>query len=249
MDIKLNPKYEYLRGFIEKIPIIFEAKGEIIYNKRNLIKSLNTPDGLSINIKRYHIPNGINEYVYSWGIRKPKGLRAFVYPEILLSQGVQTPESIAYIEERHFGLLGYSYFISLQCPYEHTMHEIGNAPEGTYEELAAALAKYTAFMHEKHIMHRDYSPGNILWEYKDNRYHFSIVDINRMYFGEVNLEKGCANFKRLWGPKRFFIILVREYAKARGFNPDKAEAIALLYRTKFWEYYGRKHPINFNLEL
>ena len=43
--IKINPKYEYLRAFIESIPDIFEKEGREIYNKRNLIKVLTAPDG------------------------------------------------------------------------------------------------------------------------------------------------------------------------------------------------------------
>ena len=48
--IKINPKYEYLRAFIESIPDIFEKEGREIYNKRNLIKVLTAPDGTQVNV-------------------------------------------------------------------------------------------------------------------------------------------------------------------------------------------------------
>lgn len=64
--IKINPKYEYLRSFIESIPDVFEEKGREIYKSRNTIKVMNTPEGLSINVKRYHIPHGLNQMIYSW---------------------------------------------------------------------------------------------------------------------------------------------------------------------------------------
>ena len=41
--IKINPKYEYLRSFIESIPDVFEEKGREIYKSRNTIKVMNTP--------------------------------------------------------------------------------------------------------------------------------------------------------------------------------------------------------------
>ncbi len=42
--IKINPKYEYLRSFIESIPDVFEEKGREIYKSRNTIKVMNTPE-------------------------------------------------------------------------------------------------------------------------------------------------------------------------------------------------------------
>ena len=90
--IKINPKYEYLRDFIESIPDVFEQEGRVIYTGRNLIKVLTAPDGTQINIKRFHEPHGPNKLIYSWNIRKPKGQRAFEYPMILKRKGINTPE-------------------------------------------------------------------------------------------------------------------------------------------------------------
>ena len=248
--IIVNPKYERLRPFLEQIPITFNDMGSIVYEDRNLIKKIFTPDGTLINVKRYHEPNGINKYVYSLGIRKPKGMRAFSYPQILLKKGIETPEPIAYIEERIYGLLGYSYFISIQCPYEHSMFDVGNAPIGTYEELAIAFARFTANMHEKEVMHMDYSPGNILYQRQsDGAYNFSLVDINRMYFGPVCCKQGLLNFKRLWGPKRFFVMMIEAYSQARGYDINTSVAFSLDARKRFWRRYCKKHGVYFKLEL
>lgn len=248
IKIFINGKFDYMIEYIKSIHQIFEKEGTTIYDSRNLIKVFKEPKGLLINVKRYHVPSSINRYVYSFGIRKPKGLRAYRYPAKLLNNGIETPEPIAYIEERQHGILGYSYFVSVQCSYTHTMYEVADAKEGSYERLASALAKYVAHMHDKGMMHLDFSPGNILWEEINDDYYFSVVDINRMYFGKVNMKKGCNNLKRLWGPKKFFIMLVQEYAKYRGFDVDEAVNIALKKRAKFWKHYSRKHPIKFNYE-
>ena len=77
MTIALNPEYEALRPFLLTIPRVFNSVGKTIYQGRNTIKVITTPDGLRLNVKRYHVPKGPNRLVYSWGIRKPKGLRAF----------------------------------------------------------------------------------------------------------------------------------------------------------------------------
>ena len=79
-----------------------------------------------------------------------------------------------------------------------------------------AFAEFTARLHEAGILHLDYSPGNILYDKIGEEYHFSLVDINRMHFGEVDIKKGCANFARLWGQTPFFILLGKEYAVREG---------------------------------
>ncbi|HBN47057.1 MAG TPA: aminoglycoside phosphotransferase [Prevotella sp.] len=248
--LRINPKYEALRAFVERIPSLFDHEGREIYRDRNVIKVMTAPDGTALNVKRYCVPKGPNRLVYSLGIRKPKGLRAFLYPQRLLPVGIDTPEPVAYIEERHTGLLGLSFFVSLQCDYEHTLKDVGNAEEGSYEALAKALGQFTASMHDRHVMHRDYSPGNVLYHVDtEGHYHFSLVDINRMHFGPVGERQGCLNFIRLWGPKRFFELLVRAYAEARGLDADACVAFALEKRRRFWIRYGKKHRILFKLEL
>lgn len=246
----VNPEFESMREYVDSIPRIFETEGETIYLKRNHIKVMTAPDGTKVNVKRYRVPNGVNRYVYSLGIRKPKGLRAYLYPRRMLDRGIETPEPIAYIEERSNGLLGYCYFISVQSTYAHTMYELGDAKDGEYEDMARAFGKFTARMHDRQVLHLDYSPGNILFDREpDGTYRFSLVDTNRMYFGPVDMKRGVSAFRRLWGPKRFFVMAVREYAETRGFDTDPAEAYALRVRSDFWKRYRRKHKVEFDLEL
>ncbi|MBO7418512.1 MAG: aminoglycoside phosphotransferase [Bacteroidaceae bacterium] len=248
-NLLVNPKYEALRSYLESIPERMLYEGTTLYQKRNLIKELVTPDGLHINVKRYHKPFIINAIVYSTGIRKPKGQRAYEYPLILANKGINTPEPIAYIEERKMGLLQFSYFISIQAQGYKTLYEVGNAKEGTYEALAGALGVFTAEMHKKEVLHKDYSPGNILYKVEHDNYLFTIVDINRMQFGPVDQRTGCQNFARLWGPKRFIILMVEAYARHRGFNVETCVEVALEERRRFWRNYQKKHSVGFDLEL
>ncbi len=248
--IKINPKYEFLREYIENIPNVFEQEGETVYHKRNLIKVFTTPEGLKLNVKRYHRPHGPNLLVYSWNIRKPKAERAFEYPQILLQRGIETPEAVALIEDRGLlHLLGYSYFISLQCDYKHTLYEMGNAKPDTYEELAKALANYTVDMHSKGVLHKDYTPGNVLWDKDEQGYHFCIVDINRMSFGTVSVKDGLMSLRKFWGPKRFIEILAGAYGRLRGIDEQHAINFVMKERAKFWTRYQKKHQVEFKLEL
>lgn len=245
--VMINSKYEYLREFIESLPDRFEKEGEEIYTGRNLIKVMNV-DGLEVNVKRYGVPAWLNRIIYSF-FRKPKGERAFQYPQVLLEKGFETPVPIAYVEEKRQGLINYSYFISIQSPYRRSFYEFGDADIDTCRDVVIAFALYTAALHEAGIMHKDYSPGNILFDELDGNWHFSLVDINRMYFGKVSIEKGCANFARLWGQKPFFELLAKEYAVARGSDAETCLKWMMSYRRKFWIRFSKKHKVKYRLEL
>jgi len=245
----INRKYDHLREWLERLPEDFERLGEVIYDRRNQLRVIKAPDGTLVNAKRYGIPHAVNRLAYSLGIRQPKGLRAYTYPTRLLERGIETPEPIAYIEQRHCGLLGVSYFVSVQSPLQHMMYEWGDAPEGSYEEMAMALGRFTARMHDREVLHLDYSPGNILWDRDDEGYHFAVVDINRMRFGKVDIKDGCAALRRLWGPKRFIELIARSYAQARGLDEEQAVHLTMQARAAFWTRYSRRHPVKFRLEL
>lgn len=249
--ITLSSEYGQWREFLLAVPARMDTDGAWIYGgKRNLIKSFEAPDGTVLVVKRYHRPRGVNALVYSLGIRRPKGERAFRYASVLHSHGVDTPEPVAYMEHRNAGLLLDSYLVTMRCDYAHRLYELGNATADVYEPMAMALAAFTAHMHDEGILHLDYSPGNILWEKgADGRYHFSVVDINRMRFGSVGMADGCKSFARLWGPKAFITMLASEYARLRGFDPDEAVEITLRARRKFWIRYQRKREVEFKLEL
>lgn len=250
LNITLSPRYEHLRAFIASLPSAIVDSGETVHNGRNLIKTFTAPDGTRLNVKRYHRPSLINAIVYSTGIRQPKGRRAYDYPPLLLAKGIETPEAVAYIEERHGGLLGFSYFVSVQCTYPNRFYEIPDDPAELYIPLAEAFARFTARMHEARMLHRDYSPGNILWQRSDDgTFHFSIVDINRMFFGEVSLRRGCANFARLWGPKPFFEHIARVYAQERHFDTTECLNVIMAERRRFWTKYARHHKVSYKLDL
>ena len=253
--LTVNPRYEHLRAFIEQIPATMESEGRYIYGgRRNLIVSMEAPDGTQLNVKRFCQPRLPNRLIYSTGIRQPKGQRAFTYPAQLLAKGIETPEAVAYIEERNaLHLLRQCYFVSIQCPYSHLLYEMGDAQPRVYEPMAQALARFAAHMHEQEVLHRDFSPGNILWEYgqQDDKtsFRFSIVDINRMEFGLVDIVKGCANFARLWGQPEWFVQLASDYAAARGADPQECIRLVLEARAKFWKPRARHFNLPYTLRF
>lgn len=245
--IRINPKYEGLREWLKTMPERFESEGREIYNLRNVIKVMDAPGGLMLNVKRYHKPRFPNSLVYSLGLRKAKGRRAFEYPELLQAAGIDTPEPVAYIEQRSGGILGFSFFVSIQCDYGHTMYEVANGRTSDYAPLMEALGQYTARLHDANILHLDYTPGNILWKQDSHGlYHFCLVDINRMHFGEVGILKGCDNIKKMWGSRELISIMVRSYACARGFDENTCEEVVMRQRRNFWRHYKDRDKLPFD---
>ena len=121
MKIVLNPEYKFLQQFVQDLPTRFASEGKVIQDKRNTIKVFEYKE-LEINVKRYRVPIFINRIAYTF-FRKSKACRAYNNAFEVIKRGFETPESIAYIEEFKGGLLHYSYYISLQCPYRREIRE------------------------------------------------------------------------------------------------------------------------------
>lgn len=244
----IHPNYQKLEHFISFLPENFLNQGEYIHDGRNKIKMFDV-DGLKINVKRYRIPLIFNRLIYVY-LRQPKAVRAYDYALKLLEAGVNTPAPIAYILERKNGLLGFSYFLSVQVPYSRRFYEFGNSPmDEEHRMILEAFGHYTATLHNKEIYHQDYSPGNILFDVIDGKPEFCLVDINRMEFGPVSMKKGCLNFARLWGPLQMFRIIAKAYAQTRGFNEEETCREILQAREQYWRKISRKRKPEFPLEF
>ena len=244
MKLIVNPAYKCYESFVNQVPHIFSSEGKTIYKSRNEIKVF-TIDGIEINVKRYKVPIFINRLIYTF-LREPKAVRAYEYAVRLKEKGFETPEPIAYILFKKNGLLEDSYFISIQSSYQ-TLYKVGQTPAVENEDVYRALGAYVAELHEAGIYHADFSPGNVLYTYTNEGIRFSLIDINRMRFGEVPLKKGCANFARLWGQEAAFHMMAASYAKVRRFDPAVCLRWVLYYRDRFWKKYARKHEIEFEL--
>ena len=233
----IHPTYEHLRAWIEALPDTFEKQGEVIYDARNQIRLIVAPDGTETCVKRFHAPRGLNSWVYiHW--RTPKAVRAYENAVRLQAAGVGTPEPIAYILITEKGLLRESYLVCRKSVLTRNFYEFRHHPLAGDEDIICAFARFTAAMHEQGILHKDYSPGNILFDRRrDGTVAFEIVDINRMVFDKpVGLDTACRNFCRLWGKEDFFILLAKEYAKARGFDEEQSIRLTIKYWKRFWRF-------------
>ena len=240
----INPQYEHLRSWLETLPHTFPQTGKVIYDARNQIRCFEE-GGLILCVKRFHQPHFLNRLIYSY-FKRSKARRSYENGMYLLQHGIGTPEPIAYIEEKKCGLMGYSYLVTLQSRLTRLNREftLNYTPE--LDATIRPLARFTARMHEAGILHYDYSPGNILWDYVDGECQFEVIDINRMRIGHpVTLKEGAKSLRRICATTSFFVTFADEYAKARKLDSKECERWILYYRNRFWGN-GKKAQYNYD---
>ena len=243
MKIVENPKQKQFSDFIRSIHSTFDKEGSIIYKQRNEIRVFNV-NGVFINVKRFRTPIFFNRIIYTF-FRLSKAQRSFQYAIKLEEKGIDTPAPIAYVITKRSGLIHYSYYISKQVDYEHTMYEFGKGGIAGREHILNRFAEFTADIHDAGVFHQDYSPGNILFKEDDEGVKFCLVDINRMRFGKVSVPQGCSNFARLWGQEPLFRLIASRYAEKRHANEEQCIEQILWARNKFWKKFTSKRQLPF----
>ena len=212
--------------FLKKLPENFDNIGETIYAARNQIKVV-VLNGHKINIKKYCIPPIINRIFYSIGLRTPKCVSAFINAEKILNAGFETPRPYAYILEKRNGLIYYSYFISDQFDDFKQLR----ACKGI--SLIKEFAVYTAKLHEKGLSSRDYTPGNILCNKENGKWHFILIDVNRFSFKgkPLNISQAPYNLYTSYITRSRLKYLARCYGEYRGMDTDYLINKTLFLRT------------------
>ena len=235
IDSPFAPYQSAIRNLIRD----FDRSGREIYRGRNTIKVFDMPP-FAVNIKRYKRPFFLNRIIYTL-FRKPKAQRAFLHSKHLIRLGFETPTPIAFLIMKQNLFIRDSFYISLHVNHSRNMYEFGRGPIEGRESLLRSFAAFTASLHEAGAFHRDYSPGNILFEEHNDLISFCLVDTNRMSFGPVSLRKGCSAFASLWGSDQMFYILADEYARCRQADANRCRQMISASRKTFWKRYSAKH--------
>lgn len=240
--IVVNPKYKNLSGFIEEIPYKFESEGESVYKARNELKVFNY-GGYALNVKSFGVPNIVNKIIYG-SFRKSKARRSYLYARRLQGAGFGTPDPIGHIEISKGPFFSNSYYISLHEKNYRTIRDVyWDYDTIINEQLESEYISLIARMHDSDIYHVDNSPGNTLYKFNEEKqsYDFMFVDLNRMQFGPVDIQKGCGSFKRLIMTDRQIEKIAKEYAKERGFDPKQCYLLIRESYETFWERYKKRH--------
>ncbi len=239
--IVINPLYSKLKDFIENIHENFDNSGVSIYKGRNEIKTFEIDD-LKLNVKSFKIPHFINKLAYAY-LRGSKAKHSYEYALKIRACGAETPEPVACVEVLKRGLFDRSYYVSIHHQYDFTIRDLIGFDFPDKENILRQFAKFTyEKMHKNGIHHLDYSRGNVLISKRENQqYGFSVVDINRMRFENMNYLSGLKNFAQLWASDDELEIIAREYAKIN--NRDENEATRLLVE------FDKKHKAKIEKKL
>lgn len=227
---KIHPEYSAEKEFLSSIPLLFEkGEGRVIYKGRNELREF-IHNGKEYIVKSYHRPNFINRFVY--GIFRPsKAKRSYENALKLLEIGVGTPFPVAYMNIRSALLFDKSYFICLKSRCSHVYSQLFEQKFEDEDEILREIGRVTAILHNNGMAHLDYGRGNILFENIGGKIHIELVDLNRMYFGPLDIIKGCKNLERLPATPRMHEMLAGEYAKGRNLNPDKCLELIKKFRS------------------
>lgn len=235
MRITVHLKYKNQEeNILQLVKTFFEEGDLIVKGSRNIIKS-NFLGSIKVNIKFFQKPGFIKSIIYSF-FRDTKAKRSFDYANYLLKHNINTPFPIAFVEERSvFGFLANSFYFCDQIDYDFTMRELIHDP--LFPERNIIIEQFTEFtfkMHEAKINFLDHSPGNTLILNKGNGiYDFFLIDLNRMKFEELSLEKRMDNFKKMWLSKQMIKVVAQKYASLSNQSEEKIHAILLEKSTQF----------------
>ena len=225
----IHNNFKDIEEFIASVPSLFEkGEGEVIYKGRNELRCFSY-GGKEFIVKSFRRPHFINRLVYGF-IRPSKASRAYQNAIKLMELGVGTPVPVAYIDIRSNLLFDKSYLITLKSECSHVYVELFQKDFKEEEQVLREIGRVTAIMHNKGYVHKDYGCGNILFENTPEGVKIEMVDLNRMYFGKVDIKMGCKNFERLPCTPQMHKWIAQEYAKGRNFNPDECLKYIVHYR-------------------
>lgn len=256
MRIIINPRYDFCKDFIFDIcnPSKFFNNGKVLQTGRNTIKLFEI-DGVRLVVKSYEHLTLFNRLVYGT-LRKSKAERAYLHAVRLQKLGIGTPEEIAFVEIRRYGLLRSCYFVSLYSDYQSLSSTmIDCMPNDERYAFLDALAKFLFKIHWAGVLHKDLNMGNILYSDKCNTiegFDFQVVDTNRMvFYSLLSMHQRIQNLRRLSCSIPSFLYILKRYATMAGIDPESMQLNGVFARLIFGYRQSRKrmikailHPLN-----
>ena len=213
MKIVVNPKYNYLKEFISKIPHEPPAPEEVYQDKRNYVYKA-TVDGTPLVIKKFKRPTLANCVIYTW-FRMSKEERSYKYAFRLKEMGFDTAEPVAYIIQKKYGFVHTCYYITEFLPY-HLLSDYGNYDLQTLMDITNDFAEYTCNLHKSGIVHYDYNLGNVMFHKEDGKYKFALIDIDRIVFGQKLKSKRIDGLRGLGFPLPLLGVFIERYTQLAG---------------------------------
>ncbi|RAR69991.1 hypothetical protein CLV55_11434 [Flavobacterium aciduliphilum] len=221
--VKIHSKYADQSEAVKRLVANFLNSGElVVQGSRNAIKT-NFLGEEKVSIKFFQKPSFLKAIMYSF-FRSTKAKRSYEYANYLIENNINTPFPIAYVEfKNRWGLLQESYYICKHIAYDFTIRELIHDP--LFPDRTSILEQFTIFtfqLHEARVHFLDHSPGNTLIVKKGHQnFDFYLIDLNRMTFENLSVEKRMDNFKKMWLSKAMVKIIAKKYAALLPYDESK----------------------------
>ncbi len=242
---RLDSEYDFPR-FLEALSdcdVLLERPNcRLLHEGRNRVGVLALPHKdsghIEIVVKEF-CPRGIDR-LKSLCLRS-KALKAWSGAQILKARSIGTPHPVAYLEKRGRFFLGKGYFLSERVEgVEEIRALFRRLPLPELHTLLSSLAALLRVVHDRGILHRDLSDGNILVKKEnDETFCFYMIDTNRIRVKKrISHLKRTKNLIRLGIPPQsqpFFLAQYLEGSKVR--------------RHLWWWYRMNKGTFSWYIEL
>ena len=195
--------------------------GEVIFARRNTLRQT---DGVVVKaFAKMRLLRGLWYSLFG----KSKARRSYEYARRMTDL---TPQPIAYREERVCGVLQESWYACQESGCHHTFNELIGAPEYPNRTMILqAIGRFTATLHQRGILHRDYSGGNIL--FNENGSRVEVIDLNRIRFcRSLSLTQRLRYLLLLTIVREALRIIATAYAETMGEDAEKDTEYILSHR-------------------
>jgi len=228
ISLVCDPDFEYFKQGLVNLKKEFLKDGYVLHNARNVLKKFTSDDfpelKSSIVVKSFKVPHLLNRVVYTF-FRKSKARRSFENSQLVLAAGFLVPKPLAFIEYRESGLLKESFFISENIEFDGTLSQVKKQKLFEWDEVLPLVVEQACKLCEKNILHKDFSPGNILVKHAENKFQFYFVDLNRLKYGEISKKQSLLNLLRLAHDERSVSLVIESFCNVSGMEHKKANSI------------------------
>lgn len=216
-----------IRALLADPNALLESTGaEVLLAGRNRVAAAKIPLGggqmKDVVVKEFRL-RGID--ALKSAVLPSKAAKAWRGAEFLRDAGFETPAPIACLEKRKNGFVERSYFIAERVAGGREIRELFQGlPDGLLSALLFALAGTLFGLHEKGILHRDLSDGNILVRTVSEELRFVFLDTNRVRKRtRLSSAARANNLIRLGIPPAFQDEFLHAYAyAAKSFPPSRS---------------------------
>ena len=231
-------------ALVHRLPEAFSRnEGELLYDKRNQVRRFTLSDGSKLMVKQFHKPNIIQCLCYStfWTNKAEKSFRFGIR---LLQMGIDTPEPIASVVYKHFGLVKCYYFVStedLGADCKEVLKPEESTSLAEQAPMIDALAGFLAEIHERGFMHGDANLSNFRIHQTEAGYHFAVIDTNRSKFlsQAASYKQRIQNLSRISHERCLIEAIAQAYARQCGYAPPQTYQDILSAIERFEQHKAR----------